>query len=159
MRLKTMPFGSLAGQPTSAQGGMGLVAACCWLRTNRVADFCHMINYLVIIARCYKISSSCQLWMKLSSPRWLPKKPNGAKPRWVKLSRVPPKRWDTIHWNFITSRHFQINRRLCKRLHSKVTEAVQRVHQTLPSPCRSGLVRETTNTFCYWCWCRLIVTQ
>ena len=59
---------SLAGQPTSAQRGKGLVneltdvcSRFCWLRTNRVADFCHMINYLVIMARCYKISSSCQL--------------------------------------------------------------------------------------------------
>ena len=94
-------------------------------------------------ARCYKISSSCQLWMKLSSPRWPSKKPSGAKLRWVKLLRVPPKRWDTIHWNFITSRHFRINRGLCKRLHSKVTGAVQRVHQTLPSPCGSGLAHET----------------
>jgi len=82
--------------------------------------------------------------MKLSSPRWLSKKPSGAKPQWVKLSRVPPKRWDMIHSHFITSRHFRINRRLCKRLHSKATEAVQRVHQTLPSLCRSGLARETT---------------
>jgi len=83
--------------------------------------------------------------MKLSSPRWLSKKPSGAKPRWVKLSRVPPKRRDTIHSYFITSRHFRINRRLCKRLHSKVTEALQRVHQTLPSLCGSGLARETNH--------------
>ena len=53
------------------------------------------------------------------------------------------KAMETIHSHFITSRHFRINRRLCKRLHSKVTEAVQRVHQTLPSLCGSGLARET----------------
>ena len=44
-----------------------------------------------------------------------------------------------------TSLHFWINRRLCKQLYSKVTEAVQRVHQTLPSPCGSGLACKTTS--------------
>ena len=61
---------SLAGQPTSAQEGKGLVNALTDVCSGvllavhqSVADYCHMINYLVIMARCYKIPSSCQLWI------------------------------------------------------------------------------------------------
>ena len=56
----------------------------------------------------------------------------------MKLSRGPPKRWDTIHSYFSTSRHFRINRRLCKRLHSKLQKLYSAFTRPFPPRAEVG---------------------